>query len=74
VHKASTKLGVGLAKNIKSGDVYLVTNYQEKGNYLGSFKYSVFPVLLDEKMKQQLKKDLEEEKEIKEKRKKNYLK
>ena len=32
VHKASTKLGVGLAKNIKSGDVYLVANYQEKGN------------------------------------------
>ena len=74
VHKASTKLLVGLAKNIKSGDVYLVENYQEKGNYLGSFKYSVFPVLLDEKMKQQLKRDLEEEKEIKEKRKKNYLK
>ena len=51
VHKASTKLGVGLAKNIKSGDVYLVANYQEKGNYLGSFKYNVFPVLLDEKIK-----------------------
>ena len=74
VHKASTKLGVGLAKNIKSGDVYSVANYQEKGNYLGSFKYSVFPVLLDDKMKQQLKKDLEEEKEIKRKKEEELFK
>ena len=51
VHKASTKLGVVLAKNIKSGDVYSAANYQEKGNYLGSFKYSVYPVLLDNKKK-----------------------
>ena len=74
VHKASTKLGVGLAKNIKSGDVYLVANYQKKGNNLSTFKYSVFPVLLDEKMKQQIKIDLEEEKEIKRKREEELFK
>ena len=45
-------MGIGLAKNGKSGDVYLVANYQDKGNILNSFKYNVFPVLLDEKMKQ----------------------
>jgi len=74
IHKVSTKLGIGLAKNSKSGDVFLVANYQAKGNILNSFKNNVFPVLLDEKIKQQMKRDLEEEKEKERKKTEELLK
>jgi len=39
----SKELGVGVSKNPKSGKIYLVCNYDPRGNYMSQFKEKVLP-------------------------------
>lgn len=47
VWKESRELGVGMAKN-RSGEIFVVANYDPPGNYIGSFEKNVPPILGDE--------------------------
>lgn len=45
VWEDSTTLGVGMARNKKSGKLYVVCNYEPAGNFVGRFAKKVPPPL-----------------------------
>lgn len=60
VWRESRELGVGMAKN-RSGEVFIVANYDPPGNYIGSFEKNVLPpVDSDAKSRNSLEKEAEE--------------
>lgn len=44
VWRESRELGVGMAKN-RSGEVFIVANYDPPGNFIGSFEKNVLPIV-----------------------------
>lgn len=44
VWRESRELGVGMARN-RAGEVFIVANYDPPGNYIGSFKKNVLPLV-----------------------------
>ena len=63
VWKESTQLGIGIASTGKA--IYIVANYALGGNILNLYSTNVFPLKMDEKMKEQKKKELEKEEQEK---------
>ncbi|CRL08543.1 CLUMA_CG021366, isoform A [Clunio marinus] len=64
VWKESRELGVGMAKN-RSGEVFVVANYDPPGNFIGSFEKNVLPILgEDDKMRASMEKSDEEIDEV----------
>lgn len=51
VWRESRELGVGMAKN-RSGEVFIVANYNPPGNFIGSFEKNVLPMLDSDQMSQ----------------------
>lgn len=47
VWRESRELGVGMARN-RSGEVFIVANYNPPGNFIGSFEKNVLPIADDE--------------------------
>ena len=64
VWKESTELGVGIAGS-SNNNIFVVANYQPKGNWIRNFPENVFPVKLSEEMEEQKKKEKEKEEEKK---------
>ena len=62
VWKASTELGVGIAGS-SNNNIYVVANYQPKGNWIRNFPENVFPVKLNKEIEEQNKKEKEKEEE-----------
>jgi uncharacterized protein YkwD len=46
VWKESRDLGIGMAKN-RTGEIFVVANYDPPGNFIGSFEKNVLPLLSD---------------------------
>ena len=62
VWRESRELGIGMAKN-RSGEVFIVANYDPPGNYIGSFEKNVLPVVDEQNLRVSVEKAAEETEE-----------
>lgn len=60
VWRESRELGIGMTRN-RSGEVFIVANYDPPGNFIGSFEKNVLPIVeSDEESRRSLEKEAEE--------------